>query len=71
MDRRRGLYFTSAQSTKAVAIDLVDRGDGEREAGAPESRLGMGAAPGPFNGPWALMGFLQDYVTPRLLVGPK
>ena len=37
VDRRRGLRFTSARLPKVVAVDLIDRGDGEREAGAPES----------------------------------
>ena len=57
VDRRRGLHFTSARLPKVVAVDLVDRGDGEREAGAPESLLGTGAAPGPSNGPHVLLGF--------------
>ena len=72
MDRRRGLHFTSARLPKVVAVDLVDRGDGEREAGAPESRLGTGAVPGPSNGPRVLLGdFLKDYGASWLLVGLK
>ena len=72
VDRRRGLGFTSSRSPKAVAVDLVDRGDGEREVGTPESQLGAGAAPGPSNGPCVLLeGFLQDYSASQLLVGLK
>ena len=72
VDRRRGLRFTSARSPKAVAVNLVGPGDGERDVGAPESRLETGAALGPSNGPRVLLGvFLQDHSASRLLVGLK
>ena len=71
VDRRRGLRFTSARSPKAVAVDLVDRGDREREAGAPESRVRTGAALGPSNGPRVLLGFFTRLQHESAPVGLK